>query len=178
MFRESARRGGAACVIVNSSGVFRGRSEKADPPFESPVHENPPAREWRRHARRPYVPSPRGNSNDKMAPRRKSIQTSRRSLNDVCYKENNYLCCLNDYQTRVRRRESLRHARSHAVSTRRPGRPAILATGASVDVAFKGHFAPRLVDLTLPARTDSHGGFRRILDGTRRSSAGREAASA
>ncbi|KYN40016.1 hypothetical protein ALC56_05597 [Trachymyrmex septentrionalis] len=49
-----------------------------------------------------------------MAPRRKSIQTSRRSLNNVYYKENNYLCCLNDYQTRVRRRESLRYARSHA----------------------------------------------------------------
>jgi len=54
-----------------------------------------------------------------MAPRRKSIQTSRRSLNNVCYKENNYLCCLNDYQTRVRRRESLRYARSHAVSSNR-----------------------------------------------------------
>ncbi|TGZ51984.1 rhotekin isoform X1 [Temnothorax longispinosus] len=49
-----------------------------------------------------------------MAPRRKSVQTSHRSSNDVCYKENNYLCCLNDYQTRVRRRESLRYARSHA----------------------------------------------------------------
>ncbi|XP_012535904.1 rhotekin isoform X3 [Monomorium pharaonis] len=48
-----------------------------------------------------------------MAPRRKSVQTSRGSLNDV-FKENNYLCCLNDYQTRVRRRESLRYARSHA----------------------------------------------------------------
>ncbi|KAL0134671.1 hypothetical protein PUN28_001455 [Cardiocondyla obscurior] len=47
-----------------------------------------------------------------MAPRRKSVQTSSRSLNDVCYKENNYLCCLNDYQTRVRRRESLRYARN------------------------------------------------------------------
>ncbi|XP_026827360.1 rhotekin-2 isoform X2 [Ooceraea biroi] len=49
-----------------------------------------------------------------MAPRRKNIQTSRRSLNEVCYKENNYLCCLNDYQTRVRRRESIRNARTHA----------------------------------------------------------------
>ncbi|XP_014475235.1 PREDICTED: rhotekin-2-like isoform X2 [Dinoponera quadriceps] len=48
-----------------------------------------------------------------MAPRRKNFQTSRQSLNNVCYKENNYLCCLNDYQTRVRRRESIRNLRNH-----------------------------------------------------------------
>ncbi|XP_020288436.1 rhotekin-2-like isoform X2 [Pseudomyrmex gracilis] len=48
-----------------------------------------------------------------MAPRKKHIQTGRKSLNDICYKENNYLSCLNDYQTRVRRRESIRNARIH-----------------------------------------------------------------
>ncbi|XP_032688909.1 rhotekin-like isoform X2 [Odontomachus brunneus] len=48
-----------------------------------------------------------------MAPRRKNFQTLHRSLNNVCYKENNYLCCLNDYQTKVRRRESIRNSRNH-----------------------------------------------------------------
>lgn len=90
---------------------------------------------------------------DKMAPRRKSVQTSRRSLNGVCYKENNYLCCLNDYQTRVRRRESLRHARSHAVSPKR----SIVRGRRDRRVrwlAFKGHFASRPVD-TLSSPPDS-----------------------
>ncbi|CAL7938090.1 unnamed protein product [Xylocopa violacea] len=49
-----------------------------------------------------------------MAPRRKSIGTLRGSLNSILDKENNYLRSLSDYQTRVRRRESIRNCKNIA----------------------------------------------------------------
>lgn len=53
----------------------------------------------------------------KMAPRRKSVKVARKSLINNYEKDNSYLRGLSDYQTKVRRRETLRNARSLAVST-------------------------------------------------------------
>nr|XP_034193746.1 rhotekin-2-like [Osmia lignaria] len=47
-----------------------------------------------------------------MAPRRKSIKALRGSLNNILDKENDYLRSLSDYQTRVRRRESIRNCKN------------------------------------------------------------------
>lgn len=50
-----------------------------------------------------------------MAPRQKSVK----NLSGICdeiLKENNYLRCLSDYQSRVRRRDTLRNKKPKAVS--------------------------------------------------------------
>ena len=52
-----------------------------------------------------------------MAPRRKSEKVSCKALTNTYEKENRYLRGLSDYQTKVRRRETLRNARNLAVST-------------------------------------------------------------
>lgn len=51
-----------------------------------------------------------------MASRRRSLKVSRKSFHSFRDKENNYLHVLRDYQSRVRRRDTLRSARSILVS--------------------------------------------------------------
>ena len=51
-----------------------------------------------------------------MAPRRKSVGLLRAPLTDSLDKENNYLRSLNDFQARIRRRESIRNYKNIAVS--------------------------------------------------------------
>lgn len=52
----------------------------------------------------------------KMAPRKKSVRSPRASLSSVFDKENSYLRGWSDYQTRVRRRDTIRNGRTRAVS--------------------------------------------------------------
>lgn len=51
-----------------------------------------------------------------MASRQGSVKSLRKSFNSLRDKENKYLHVLRDYQTRVRRRETLRSTRSVLVS--------------------------------------------------------------
>lgn len=151
--RGGNRRTSRVCVIVNSPNLhvfWRRRGNRADSRRSNLDSWKSANSRMALVSATLYALSPRRNSNDKMAPRRKSVQTSRRSLNDICYKENNYLCCLNDYQTRVRRRESLRYARSHAVSSSRRIVHRQRARDRHVRwLTFKNHSASCLVEIFL-----------------------------